>query len=88
LVRCQRPLPFADFARRSENLFRLREPVDVRRDDSFIASGFEIEQPGGLIERRQVLSRGVDPCFMGDNHRRDLIAFAAEGGCHGKTRTE
>jgi hypothetical protein len=83
LVRGQRPLPLTGFARRFENLFRLREAIEVPRDDSFIASGFEIEQPRGLIERRQVLSRGVDACFIRGNRRRDLIRLRrrAEAMC-------
>ncbi|HEY4806818.1 MAG TPA: hypothetical protein VIH81_03600 [Roseiarcus sp.] len=44
-----------------------------------VASGFGIEQPCGLIERRQVHSRSIDPCFIGGDRRRDLIPFAAQG---------
>jgi hypothetical protein len=38
-----------------------------------VAFGFGIEQPCGVIERRQVDSRSIDPCFVGGDRRRDLI---------------
>ena len=49
-------------------------------DGCLVAFGFGIEQPCGLIERRQVHSRSIDPCFIGGDRRRDLIPFAAQGG--------
>src|ERR1700733_6747198 len=77
-ARGERPGPLANFARRFETLFRLREPVGIPRDDGFIKSGFAIEKPRRLIERRQVSSRSIDPCFIGGNRRRDLLPFTAQ----------
>jgi hypothetical protein len=61
-----------------------RQSAHGERDGGVVRSRFGIEQARGVIERRQVPSRGVDPCLISGNRRRDLIPFAAqaEGDVH------
>ena len=56
-----------------------RQLAEREVESYLIAFGFGIEQPYGVIERRQVHSRSIDPCFIGGDRRRDLIPFAAQG---------
>jgi hypothetical protein len=49
-------------------------------EGSVVACAFGTEKAGGVIQRRQVPSRGIDPCLIGVNRRCDLIPFTAQGG--------
>jgi hypothetical protein len=55
-------------------------PTLVEFPIGLVASGFRIEKPCDLIERRQVHSRSIDPCFINGDRGRDLISFATQGG--------